>query len=176
DRSQRKLEVQPGIRDNLRRRPATLRGNVQPVHAAISRPHGQTACRGDPRYSAGNRHRAGKRGQELALDGRHDDGNQRLLKIVVTAKFGLKPRSRLVSECYVIVPGKLFWSRSGSLFHRKRSRGSFLSFFSSKDTSACSSTTRLYALTPIPNSSDSARAFRLSRTGSRSRKKTALAS
>ena len=40
---ERQRQIEPRLRNHLRRRPAALRRNLQPLHAAIPRPHGQAA-------------------------------------------------------------------------------------------------------------------------------------
>ena len=105
-RPERQRQIVPRFRHHLRRRPAPLRRNLLPLHAAIPRPHGQAAGRRNSRHSARDRDRAGEPGQEFALHRRHDDGDQRLPELLcaahragilsraAAARFGPKPRSR----------------------------------------------------------------------------------
>ena len=84
-RPERQRQIVSRLRHDLRRGPAPLRRDVQPVHAAIPRPHGQAAGGRNPRHPARHRHRAIEPGQEHALDRRHDDGDQRLPEAALAA-------------------------------------------------------------------------------------------
>ncbi len=84
-RPERLRQVLARVRDDLRRRPAPLRRDIFALHAAIPRSHGQTARRRHSRNPAGYRDRAIESGEDVALDRRHDDRDQRLLEIALAA-------------------------------------------------------------------------------------------
>ena len=66
-------QVEPRLRRALRRGAAPLRRELLGLYAPVPRPHGQAAGRAHRRHPAGDRDRPGQLGEDVALDGRHDD-------------------------------------------------------------------------------------------------------
>ena len=75
---QRLGQVLPGLRHDLRRGPAALRGVALLLRAAVPRPAGQARRRLHRGPFAGHLHRAEDDAPQSALDRRHGDGDLRL--------------------------------------------------------------------------------------------------
>ena len=70
-----------------------------PVRAPVPRPHGQAAGRFHRGHPAGHRHRPDQPGAHLALDGRHDDRDQRPPEAAVRARRARSPAAAARGRC-----------------------------------------------------------------------------
>ncbi len=120
DRSERIGQIEPRLPDPLRRGTAPLRRDLLALHAAVLRPHGQTAGRFDQRHPARHRHRAAECGEVDPLHRRHDHGDQRLPEAPLPAsRAGLRSRQRRgdLARLTRVDPAEIdraFWIRQGA--------------------------------------------------------------